>query len=170
MVDSQSNILRRRVALWELVSRNSDPQLLEDSLPARELSADHTEVCSATKTSRAGKLRYLLAVIVRDTEWYVWCRIVRAFLIEEVKLMKKLLQQKDKSGKKKKTKGKGKAKKQWRKGSVSHQTARHYRAQQVTQFAINSSLKSIFCLCICNNILAFACHLKANDIHICTYH
>ena len=40
------------------------------------------------------------------------CRIVRAFLIEEVKLMKKLLQQKDKSGKKKKTKTKGKSKKQ----------------------------------------------------------
>jgi large subunit ribosomal protein L34e len=36
----------------------------------------------------------------------LYCRIVRAFLIEEVKLMKKLLQQKDKTGKKKKSKGK----------------------------------------------------------------
>ena len=44
----------------------------------------------------------------------VFCyRITRAFLIEEVKLMKRMLQQKDKSSKKsKKNKGKGK-KKMW---------------------------------------------------------
>ena len=44
--------------------------------------------------------------------FHSFCRIVRAFLIEEVKQMKRLMQQKEKSSKKnKKSKSKGKGKK-----------------------------------------------------------
>jgi hypothetical protein len=102
VVDWLSNTFKRRVVWSDQVLRSSEGQLSADSHPAKEQSPDHTVVFSVTKKSREGMLRYFCL--------YCFCRIVRAFLIEEVKLMKKLLQQKDKTGKKKKSKGK-KAKK-----------------------------------------------------------
>jgi len=88
------------------VSPDSDQLLSEDSPPVRELFPDPTVVFSVTKKSEKGRLPMFDMVINSFN-----CRITRAFLIEEVKLMKRMLQQKEKSGKKsKKTKGKGKKK------------------------------------------------------------
>jgi hypothetical protein len=88
-----------------LVSPVSDLLPSEDSPPPRNPWLDPmVEFSLMTKSEKGNDPSVILT-----THCY---RITRAFLIEEVKLMKRMLQQKDKSSKKsKKSKGKGKGKK-----------------------------------------------------------
>ena len=84
-----------------LVSPSSDHLLFPDSPSLREQSLDHTVPSSLTLKSETSKF----PALPYDS------RIVRAFLIEEVKQMKRLMQQKEKTSKKtKKNKSKGKKK------------------------------------------------------------
>ncbi len=82
-----------------LASPDSAPPLSLDSLQPREPSPELMEANLLILKSETSKFHELTV------------RIVRAFLIEEVKQMKRLMQQKEKSSKKnKKSKSKGKKK------------------------------------------------------------